>query len=103
MHVRRLLETVHCRSEHCDTQCGLPSAAAISCRPGAWRGVMEEQEPEYQAAAVAEHDKAPLQTKKLQKLQRAYEKRGILYVSRIPPHMVSRFAIRLEGCRTKYV
>lgn len=48
---------------------------------------MEGQELEHQAAAVAEHDKAPLQTKKLQKLQRTYEKRGILYVSRIPPHM----------------
>ena len=29
-----------------------------------------------------------LQSKKLQKLQEAYKKRGIVYVSRIPPHMV---------------
>lgn len=33
-------------------------------------------------------EKLSLQSKKLQKLRKAYEKRGIVYVSRIPPHMV---------------
>ena len=33
-------------------------------------------------------EKLSLQSKKLQKLRKAYENRGIIYVSRIPPHMV---------------
>jgi len=46
-----------------------------------------EPEPDLVAATV---DKAeePLHNKKLQKLQKQYERRGIIYVSRIPPHMV---------------
>lgn len=38
--------------------------------------------------ATANNEKLPLQSKKLQKLRKAYEKKGIVYVSRIPPHMV---------------
>lgn len=37
---------------------------------------------------TANPEKLALQSKKLQKLRKAYEKRGIVYVSRIPPHMV---------------
>ena len=40
---------------------------------------------------VANPEKLALQSKKLQKLRKAYEKRGIVYVSRIPPHMVRLF------------
>lgn len=39
---------------------------------------------------LASPDKA-LQSKKLQKLQKAYERKGIIYVSRIPPHMVRQW------------
>lgn len=35
---------------------------------------------------------AVLNKKKLQKLQEQYERRGIVYISRIPPHMVSAVA-----------
>ena len=53
-----------------------------------------EPEPDQVAAPV---DKAeePLHNKKLQKLQKQYERRGIVYVSRIPPHMVRT---SLESC-----
>lgn len=47
----------------------------------------QEHEQEQVAASVSRLEK-PLQNKKLQKLQKQYERRGIVYVSRIPPHMV---------------
>ncbi|DBB08410.1 TPA: hypothetical protein ACH3X3_008563 [Trebouxia sp. C0006] len=40
-----------------------------------------------QVAATADKAEEPLHNKKLQKLQKQYERRGIVYVSRIPPHM----------------
>ena len=43
---------------------------------------------ELSGKEAANPEKLALQSKKLQKLRKAYEKRGIVYVSRIPPHMV---------------
>ncbi len=48
-----------------------------------------------QVAATADKAEEPLHNKKLQKLQKQYERRGIVYVSRIPPHMVRT---SLESC-----
>lgn len=33
--------------------------------------------------------KTKLSTKKLEKLKKEYEKRGVVYLSRLPPHMAS--------------
>ena len=41
---------------------------------------------------AANPEKLALQSNKLQKLRKAYQKRGIVYVSRIPPHMVRHAA-----------
>lgn len=43
---------------------------------------------EDQDQETANPEKSVLQSKKLQKLRKAYETKGIIYVSRIPPHMV---------------
>ncbi|KAL3162958.1 hypothetical protein ABBQ32_009391 [Trebouxia sp. C0010 RCD-2024] len=42
---------------------------------------------EDQDQETANPEKSVLQSKKLQKLRKAYETKGIIYVSRIPPHM----------------
>jgi len=51
---------------------------------------MEDDQEQQQAAAAVDKPQTPLQSKKLQKLQKAHERRGIIYVSRIPPHMVRK-------------
>ena len=43
---------------------------------------------ELQDKEAKNPEKLALQSKKLDKLRKTYEKRGIVYVSRIPPHMV---------------
>lgn len=60
----------------------------------------DTEAPEQQQGAEAEQPaaqqpaKAPqlpgVTSKKLQKLQEKYDKRGIVYISRIPPHLVRK-------------
>ena len=50
---------------------------------------MEAVQEQKQAVASVDKLEKPLDSRKLQKLRKAYEQRGIVYVSRIPPHMVS--------------
>ena len=55
-----------------------------------------ESDPD-QVAATVDKLEEPLHNKKLQKLQKQYERRGIIYVSRIPPHMV-RTSLQFCSC-----
>ena len=41
-----------------------------------------------QEAGQTEEQRLPKQLQKLQRLKQAYEQRGVVYISRIPPHMV---------------
>ena len=55
-----------------------------------------QPEPD-QVAATVDKAEEPLHNKKLQKLQKQYERRGVVYVSRIPPHMV-RTSLQFCSC-----
>ena len=68
------------------------SASEVSARADA---VSEEdadqassEDADAEEARRTEAQRLPEQLHKLQRLKQAYEQRGVVYISRIPPHMV---------------
>ena len=61
------------------------------------QGLDDDPAPSVAPVAPENPEKLALQSKKLQKLQKAYEKRGIIYVSRIPPHMVTCWPVGMTS------
>ena len=49
---------------------------------------LSEEDADAEEAGRTEAQRLPKQLQKLQRLTQAYEQRGVVYISRIPPHMV---------------